>query len=159
MKKIILSILFLFLFIIAYFISGHLGREAVRYFIKSPQLTDQEIEQQAIQGFKSSLDELNATLPYKINEDTQIDHATVGPGARLTYHYTFLKYTSKEIDINWLNNGLKKDIIKQVCGSEDMKASLRYNAIYAYSYSGKNGNYIDKFEVTRKDCGYSKLTY
>jgi hypothetical protein len=88
---------------------------------------------------------------------TRLDKATIGPGASVTYHYTFPKYSSQDIDSSWLQQNLKPTVKNNVCNSKDMKLSLQYGALYRYSYSGGDGTPIGSFEIDRNDCGFPPI--
>jgi len=93
-----------------------------------------------------------------VDENTRMDRATVGPGARITYHYTFPNHNSRNIDLSWLHQNLRPVVINQVCSNKDMGLSLQYGGIYAYSYSGNDGAQIESFEIDQNVCGFQKVT-
>jgi len=84
-----------------------------------------------------------------------MDGASVGPGAMLTYHYTFPNYSSSDIDSGLIQSNVLPSVKSGVCSSKAMKPSLRYGGKYTYAYSGNDGVLIGKFTIDRNDCGFS----
>lgn len=117
-----------------------------------------DVDKKIIEGFEKAAKEVNRTAPTMIDQDTRLDEVTVGPGARITYHYTYPKYSSKEIDSNWLQTNLRPVVIKNVCSNKKMKPSLQYGGIYVFSYSGNDGIEITNFQISREDCGFRHIT-
>jgi hypothetical protein len=136
-------------------IAGAIGRQAVKTMMKPSQ---QEIEKILTEGFTFAATQINQKLPMMLDEDTRLDKATVGPGTRVVYHNTFPKYTSKDIDANWLRTNLKPEVMQKICTSGDMKKSLQLGGIYVYAYSGNDGIEIARFEIDRNDCKLAKIS-
>ena len=120
--------------------------------------SQQEVEAKLVEGFTKAANQCNQRLPMMVDQDTRLDKATVGPGPRAVYHYTFPKYTSRDIDANWLQTNLRPEVMRKVCASADMKKSLQYGGIYVYAYSGSDGVEITRFEIDRNDCGFPIIT-
>jgi hypothetical protein len=135
-------------------IGGLIGKEAAKSAF-SP--SKQEVEAKVIEGFKKAASQYNQRLPMMIDQDTRLDKVTVGPGPRAVYHYTFPRYTSRNIDINFLQENLEPDVVRKVCANADMKKSLQYGGIYVYAYYGNNGVEITRFEIDRNVCGFPRL--
>jgi hypothetical protein len=87
--------------------------------------TQKDVDKKLIEGFKKAAKEVNRTAPIMVDESTRLDKVTVGPGAIATYHYTFPKHSSKDIDSNFLKANLRPVIIKNVCANKKMKPSHR----------------------------------
>lgn len=141
--------------LIAAIIGGQIGKEVGKAAIKPSQ---QEVEAKLVEGFTKAANQYNQRLPMMVDQDTRLDKATVGPGPRAVYHHTFLKYTSRDIDANWLQTNLRPEVMRKVCASADMKKSLQYGGIYVYAYSGSDGIEITRFEIDRNDCGFPRIT-
>jgi hypothetical protein len=133
-------------------IGGGIGKIIGKAAFAPSNPNEQQVEKKLIEGLTIAANQLNQQLPIMVDEDTRLDRATVGPGARSVYHYTFPNITSKEIDSNWLYTNLRPAITRKVCSSKDMEMSLRYGATYIYSYSGSDGNEIARFEIDRNGC-------
>jgi len=123
--------------------------------LRTQDAVNEDIESGLIQGFKQAAEKINLGTPTMVDGETRLDKATVGPGAVLTYHYTFPNYASDEVDSAWINSQLRESVTSNVCNSEEMKPALQYGGKYIYSYSGSDQKVIGSFQITREDCGYA----
>ncbi|MBK8103478.1 MAG: hypothetical protein IPK30_09415 [Cellvibrionales bacterium] len=119
----------------------------------------QEAEAKIIEGFTNTANQYNQQLPMMIDQDTRLDKLTVGPGPRAVYHCTLPKYTSRDIDANWIQTKLRPDVTRKACASTDMKKTIQYGGIYVYAYSGNDGAEITRFEVGRNDCSFPTVDH
>ncbi len=156
MQKKLLTALGVIAVLIVAGIAGQFGREAGKAVFSPSKPSEEEIEAKLIEGFTAAANQINQKLPIMIDEETRMDRATVGPGARTVYHNTFPRYTSRDIDANWLQTNLRPEVMRKVCDNKDMKKSLQYGGIYIYSYSGRDEVEITRFEIDRNDCGFPK---
>ena len=156
LKK-LLSIIGVIVALIVWAISGQIGREVGKAAFSPSELSQQEIEAKLIEGLEEAARQINQSTPTMIDEDTRMDKVTVGPGVRVTYHYTFPRYSSRDVDTDWLRQNLHPVVMKNVCNNKDMKLSIQYGATYAYSYSGNDGLRISSFTIDRNDCGFRKI--
>lgn len=111
-----------------------------------------EVVSRLIESFELAAEQINAQVPKMIDNDTRLDKATVGPGPRLTYHYTLPNRKSDEIDADMMLSILKPDIAAKVCSNEEMKTILQYGGIYTYSYAGNDNLNILTFDIVGQDC-------
>lgn len=153
-KKVLTALGFIGI-LIAASVGGQIGKEVGKAAMKPSQ---QEVEAKLVEGFTKAANQYNQRLPMMVDQDTRLDKATVGPGPRAVYHHTFPKYTSRDIDANWLQTNLRPEVMRKVCASADMKKSLQYGGIYVYAYSGSDGVEITRFEIDRNDCGFPRIT-
>lgn len=153
MLKKILSALGFLVILIAGTIGGQFGKLIGQFvFAPTTKPSTQQIEAKSIEGFTIAAQQINQQTPIMVDKDTRLDRATVGPGVRLTYHYTFPNYTSRDIDPSWLQASLQPAVKESVCTNEKMKSSLQYGGIYVYAYSSNNGVEIARFEINKTDC-------
>ncbi len=124
--------------------------------IEPPKPTPQEAERTLTEGFEVAAKKLNANPPRTLDGNIRFDWASVGPGARITYHYTLTKHSSKDIGPDWIADILRPIIKNKACVK--MKETLQYGGTYVYSYSGNDGVWIASFQVDRNDCGLPKIT-
>jgi hypothetical protein len=111
-----------------------------------------EVESRLTESFELAAEQINSLVPKMIDNDTRLDKATVGPGPRLTYHYTLPNRKSGEVDADLMQSILKSDIAAKVCSNEEMKNALQYGGIYSYSYSGNDNVSILTFDIVGQDC-------
>ncbi len=150
----VLGVLGSIVVLIAMSISGQIGSEVGKAAFAPSKLKRQQVEEKLLEGFTEAARQANARGPIMVDQDTRWDRSVAGPGPRLTYHYSFPHYSSREIDSNWLLSNLKPEVRKGVCSSKEMKLSLQYGGRYVYSYSGNDGAEIARFELSKSDCGY-----
>lgn len=112
----------------------------------------QQIEEKLIEGFNKAAEQSNRLGPRMVDQDTRWDKTAVGPGARVTYFYSFPRYSSREVTSGWLRTNVESVVRNGVCTSRDMKPSLQYGGTYVYSYSGNDGVEIARFAFNRHDC-------
>jgi len=117
----------------------------------------QSIESGLIQAFKQAAEKINLSTPTMIDDETRFDKATVGPGAVLTYHYTFPNYMSDEVGSAWIDSQMRESVTDNVCKNEAMKPALEYGGKYIYSYSGSDQKVIGSFQITKEECDYAAL--
>jgi len=125
--------------------------------LRTRDAVNEDIESGLIQGFKQAAEKINLGTPTMVDGETRLDKVTVGPGAVLTYHYTFPNYASDAVDSAWINSQLRESVTNNVCKNEVMKPALEYGGKYIYSYSGSDQKVIGSFQITRKDCDYAAL--
>lgn len=157
MKK-LLSIFGLIAVLIAAAIGGGIGKEAGKAAFFSSKSTQEQVEAELYEGFSKAAELSNKRGPIMVDQDTRWDKTVAGPGARLTYYYSFPKYSSLDIKRDWLLTNIQPEVKKSVCGSEEMKPSLQYGGAYVYSYIGNDSIEIAKFEINRHDCGFPQIS-
>lgn len=135
------------------FIAAGIGKQMGRAVVAPEKPSPQKVQNALAEGLENAARQINERGPMMIDNDTRIDRASVGPGARFTYHYTFPGYSSREIDASLLRANLEPAVRSQVCRSKDMARSLELGTTYVYSYTGRDGAGILSFEVSRRDCG------
>ena len=122
--------------------------------VRSRDAKNEDIARGLTHGFKQAAETINQGTPTMVDDETRLDRATAGPGAILTYHYTFPNYASDAVDSAWINSQLRESVTSSVCKSEGMKPALEYGGKYIYSYSGNDQKVVGSFQITRKDCDY-----
>jgi len=157
MKKVLSALGIVFVIFVAA-IAGGIGKEVGKHMFTPDSPTADGIEKGLVQGFNKAAEQLNKDAPTMIDEETRMNKATVGPGAMLTYHYTFPNYSSDEVQSEWIRSDLRESVTSQVCNSKEMKPALQYGGTYKYSYSGNDQRVIGAFQITRTDCGYAAVS-
>lgn len=131
------------------------GKAAGRALFTPSEPNAQQIEEKLIEGLNIAAVQLNSKLPIMVDADTRFDRASVGPGARCVYHYSFPNYTSKDIDGNWLQKSLLEEVKAKICTDQNTRKLLQLGGIYVFSYTGSDGVGIAQFEIAKNDCGFS----
>ena len=133
-------------------------KETGKAIFTSSKVSPQDIEAKLIESLQSSADEINEKCPMMLDKETRLDKVTVGPGLRMVYHETIVKYKSNDIDANWFSTNIRKELVRQVCSKENMSKTLQYGGIYVYSYYWNDAVEIASFEIKRGDCGLPAIT-
>lgn len=136
-------------------VGGQVGKEVGRAAFSPSKPTEKEIMTKLAEGFELAAKQINDSAPTMVDEETRMDGASVGPGALLTYHYTFPNYSSRDIESALIQTNVFPSVKRGVCSSKEMKPSLQYGGKYTYSYSGNDGVLIGEFTIDRHDCGFS----
>lgn len=146
------------LILVTAFIIGAIGTDLgkgfseISFSLNNP--SEEEIKKKLAESFQKAANQINASAPAMIDNETRMDKATVGPGAILTYHYTFPNYSAVQLDKSFILNELRSEVTTNVCNSKKMESTLKYGGRYIYSYSGTKGVHIAEFEVSGSHCGY-----
>jgi hypothetical protein len=93
---------------------------------------------------------VNAAGPKIIDEFTQLDRATAGPGRRLTYHMTVSVSKSELDQTEWKQKTLPK-IRTNTLEQEATRSLLKAGITVVLRYSSKDGSYIDETAFTSND--------
>lgn len=158
MWKKLLSVFGFIAVLIAAAIGGGIGKEVGKAAFSPSRPTQQQVDEKLYEGFNKAAEQSNRRGPVMVDQDTRWDRSVAGPGARLTYLYSFPKYSSRDIQREWLLTNVQSEVKKGVCGSKEMKPSLQYGGTYVYAYSGNDGIEIARFEINRNDCGLPGIT-
>lgn len=121
-------------------------------------LPEKSHEVMLTEGLRIGAYKINKKLPMMVDQETRLDKATVGPGPRMVYHFTFLNHAAKDINANKFQEYLKPVIVQKNCTDPKMKKFLQYGGIYEYAYSGNNGVEITRFDIDRTDCGLPRIS-
>lgn len=111
--------------------------------------TDEEL----VKELESEVEQINQQTPMMMDEQTRLDKATLGPGATVTYHFTFPSYSAEEVDRDKLANNLSPALTQNICLDEQLKESMEEGARYVYAFHGNDGREISRMEVKESDCG------
>jgi hypothetical protein len=133
-------------------IGGEFGDRLLETSFSSSKPSPRETERQMTKALEDAANQINERGPTMADENTRLDRASLGPGMRFIYHYTFVHRTSHDIDANWLRTDLAPVVKSKVCLSSKMKPSLEFGVKYVYAYSGNDGSEITRFEVSDLDC-------
>lgn len=154
MWKLILGAIGVIVVLITSTLGGLVGKEVGKAVSAPSKPSQQRMDALLFEGFTKAAEQANARGPVMVDEDTRWDSTEAGPGARITYFYTFPSYSSREIDREHLLANLRPEVVELACASKEMKPSLEYGATYVYTYRGNDGEDILRFELNRRDCGY-----
>ncbi len=125
MLKKLLSVIGVIVALLIWAVSGQVGREVGKAAFERSPTTEKEIQNTLAQALEEAAKQINAKTPIMIDAETRMDKATVGPGALLTYHYTFPNYAANQLDPNWVQTDLRKVVKDGVCANKKNEAISR----------------------------------
>lgn len=128
--------------------SGKISQVEAFYAKKFHQAVDEKIYAE----FKKTADKFNQRGPTMVSKTLRLDKTTAGPGARITYFYTFTNYSSHDLDRDKLSASLQGRLDKVICTNDKIKPTLKLGATYAYVYSGNDGVELVRLEVNKQHC-------
>ena len=114
MWKKILSVVGFIVVLIAASLGGQIGKEVGKRAFTPSKPTQQQIDEKLLEGFTNAAAQANARGSVMVDQDTRWDRSVAGPGPRLTYFYSFPKYSSQDIEHGWLLAHLQPVIKKGV---------------------------------------------
>lgn len=86
-----------------------------------------------------------------MSEGIRLDKAIPGPGAELTYLYTFVNYDKPTLDEREARS-LKERVTALICTNQKMKPSLYRGVQYTYKYYSNAGAELINFSVNQNVC-------
>ena len=94
---------------------------------------------------------LNKDLPMIIDEELRFDRVEAKKN-KMTFHYTLVHLTDKDISAEKLKSLLYEDLKSQACAEKDFKVLLKKGMLLDYHYVGKDKNDITTFSFEAKTC-------
>lgn len=95
--------------------------------------------------------ELNKSLPMMVDQETRLDNAIALPENVFQYNYTLVNLTKDEIDLEVFTAYMKPQITNNVKTNPDLKFFRDNQVTMGYFYKDKNGEFVAKFAVSKKD--------
>jgi hypothetical protein len=96
-------------------------------------------------------EELNATLPKQIDENTRMDTSTVGPGKKLTYFYTILDTASIKLTSVEFSEALRPQLIDSYRTNPKMFELRENDFTVCFCYRDESGTIFANIEITPSD--------
>lgn len=132
MKKVIVIIVGLTAFALAYFAVQHI-------FFKESFFNNVMVE---------AANQLNESWPIMVDEETQLDNASVLPDNIFQYNYTMINSKKNKFNIPELKNYLEPLLINNVKTNPDLKIYRNNNVTMTYNYKDKFGETVMKISVS-----------
>ncbi|WP_111643085.1 hypothetical protein [Marinimicrobium alkaliphilum] len=98
-----------------------------------------------------SADQLNATLPMMVDEETRLDSAS-GSDRTFRYNYTMVNYASEDIDPEVFVSHMRPQLTAGVCTNKEMAVFVKHRIPVVYAYYGNQGKEIATLAVQSTDC-------
>ena len=116
-------------------------------------------EEALYNGFKIAAERLNARGSVMLDDETSWDHSEAGPGARITYYYSFPNYASDEFAPDRLIEALKPGMVSDLCKNPEVRPPLEEGGVFTFVYAGNDAIEITRFDVSKQDCGDASQTH
>lgn len=95
---------------------------------------------------------LNKTLPMMLDKELRFEKVEAKKN-KMTFHYTLVHLTHKEMSADKLKSLLYADIKSQACAEKDFQLLLKKGMLLDYHYLGKDKQDISTFSFEAKTCG------
>jgi hypothetical protein len=96
----------------------------------------QTVEEQLV----TTAAEMNKRCPIMLDDETRADSVSAGPGKALTYNYTLVKRSVKQLDIPRLMERLRPSIAHNAKTNPDLEHLRELQVTFVYKYADKNGS-------------------
>ncbi len=84
----------------------------------------------------------NESLPVMLDDDTRLERIEGGPGNRMTYHCTLVKYSSEQLPKELFDKEIAPIIKKNNLSNYSLLTYFRKGITVIYSYKGNDGVHI-----------------
>jgi hypothetical protein len=95
---------------------------------------------------------MNSSLPMMVDEDTQWDSSSAGPGKTLSYNYTLIKHSAANIDSSLFANNIRPTITNTICTTPATQIFPDNGVSLNFNYYDNTHNLIAKIQVAPSDC-------
>lgn len=112
-----------------------------------------KIEATVEQRLLDTSKKINAHLPMMVDSETRWD-TTICIGKRMSYIYTMVNLTEKDIDKIAFAYEIKTMLVKNLCSNQDMVKMLKMGVQYDYMYKDMNGILIASININKSHCGF-----
>jgi hypothetical protein len=93
----------------------------------------------------------NKQYPMMIDADTKLEK-TSAEGKTLTYHYTLVNYTAKELDAQIFEQSMRPNLLKQTCANASLRNVIDKGGMIVYQYNGKDQKGVSSMNINVSDC-------
>jgi hypothetical protein len=95
---------------------------------------------------------MNSSLPMMVDEDTQWDSSSAGPGKTLSYNYTLINYSAANIDSLLFAKNIRPTITNTICTTPATQIFPDNGVSLNFNYYDNTHNLIAKIQVAPSDC-------
>ena len=103
---------------------------------------------------QQTADTMNQRLPMMVDNDTQWDSSSAGPGKSLNYNYTLVNYSASQIDGYVFAKNARVLLTEKVCNEPSVVIFPKEGVLLNFNYFDNTRNLIARVKVEPSDCGY-----
>ncbi|MFM2310871.1 MAG: hypothetical protein RLZZ04_147 [Cyanobacteriota bacterium] len=95
---------------------------------------------------------MNSSLPLMVDENVRWDSSSAGPGKTLSYNYTLINTSAKDVYRSMFVSNIRKTITHDICEVPVSQIFSDNDVTLNFNYYDRSHNLITKVEVDPKDC-------
>lgn len=93
----------------------------------------------------------NKQFPVMVDAETRVERVSA-EGNTMTYHYTLVNYTAKELDAEMFKQNMTPNILKQICANPSLSTILDRGGVIVFQYNGKDQKSVSTISIKESDC-------
>jgi hypothetical protein len=95
---------------------------------------------------------MNSSLPLMIDENTRWDSSSAEPGKTLSYNYTLVNTSAKDVYSSLFVSNIRKSVTNDICMTPATQMFAEYGILLNFNYYDRSHNLITKVEVDPRNC-------
>jgi hypothetical protein len=96
--------------------------------------------------------QVSLSAPKNVDDDTRLDGAVAGPGAKLSYRFTLLKYKAADIDPAAFDTKVAPGIRDENCKLADVRNLIARGVLVSLEYRGIDGALVSTVPLDSASC-------
>ncbi|MGL5834851.1 MAG: hypothetical protein ACRC1Z_16685 [Waterburya sp.] len=104
------------------------------------------------QFLQTTANMMNSSLPMMIDENVRWDSSSAGPGKTLSYNYTLVNTSAKDVYSSMFVSNIRQTISNDICKVPGTEIFSDYGVTLNFNYYDRSHNLITKVEVDPQNC-------
>ena len=126
------------------------------YIDRDPEKLAAEALESATKVAKATAIMVNLEAPNMVDEETRLERAEAGPGALVTFHYTFINYDGGDFPEDAAAE-MRSDLMNHTCTTAELRKTLDGGLKYNYVYANNVGATVASVSVSAEICNAAGL--
>ncbi|OLU16837.1 MULTISPECIES: type II secretion system pilot lipoprotein GspS-beta [unclassified Pseudomonas] len=126
------------------------------YIDRDPEKLAAEALESATKVAEATAFMVNREAPNMVDDETRLEKAEAGPGALVTFHYTFINYDGDEFPEDAVAE-MRSDLMNHTCTDAELRKTLNGGLTYDYVYANNLGATVVTASVSADICRASGL--
>lgn len=127
------------------------------YVDRDPEKLAAEALEGATKVAKATAIMVNLEAPNMVDEETRLERAEAGPGALVTFNYTFINYDGGDFPEDAVAE-MRSDLMNHTCTDAELRKTLNGGLKYDYVYANKVGDTVASVSVSAASCSEAGLS-